>query len=355
MTSTLRPLIVHGSDAPPPSPEMVRATERVAEWLVARMGQHGGRTFHEIAPVEVRQVPWPIRGDRKAGAFPTALERHEVLLAFVIGAARGGNGWHYPPSRGAASVSAYSLEVAMRWPGARDDVQRHQIESDAVLIALHEMAHAAYDLRHASPDPWSSCRDDHLTCYMRRSTFRALPAGEGFDEDERRQIAQQTWLKAVPMLALVPPTPPPPPTPAPRVPWALALARAVVAAIRTQPAPMPVFRFGGPAFQRAPVLARKLIVRHFDVDDWEPAAAIGERESGWNTNAIRDTRHKTILPVGHQREWSAGWFQVNMLAHPEHGLADLLRPSYNVPAAAVIKRIEGWGAWLLSARALGLV
>ncbi len=341
--SVFAPRIIYTIGREQPSPEMVRAAAWVAQETNERMGRQSGWNCHNVAPVEVVEVPYPISPHFKARSGPGGLNEYEYRMDFVIGAAPGGTGWTYTdPTRGASAVSALSLEIAMALPAATTKSQRRLIAARSTYICAHEYAHMVYGLSHASRDPRGPCRDDHITCYMRMNTWMRLPAGTGFDAHEQAIIDNLPWLHKA------------------TGPSAAQLERLAAWARTLIPKPKPTpeldfSAFGTPAFSRAPANARRLITKYFRAEDWENAAAIGELESHWDTLAVNDTLGQTDLPSGWLPELSIGWFAINVDVHRQYSVAQMKNPELNVKAAAEIKDVEGWGAWLYSARAVGIV
>lgn len=229
--SRLLVYIVTDAEGPSPSAGERHAADLAAMWANEALARHGGRSLHQVLRAKWLVINSLIDRRRKPSADShPAYQRQDgdVVLAFVKGTMPGGSG-AYVGNGGYAAVSFGVLEGALRYDQARDDEQRHMIRRDVERLIVHELAHAAYGLKH--PVLRSELRDDsvrHLiTAYMSRATYRALPDGEGFSTSERGKIAQLDYLKVaeyiptiaaqvteeaaqrmVDALVLLPPTPP---------------------------------------------------------------------------------------------------------------------------------------------------
>jgi len=73
------------------------------------------------------------------------------------------------------------------------------------------------------------------------------------------------------------------------------------------------------------------------------AAAVAMAESGGDTAALNDTSAQAVFPPGVGPERSVGLWQVNVLAHPQYQVTDLVDPDANAAAAFEISR--GGSVW----------
>lgn len=104
--------------------------------------------------------------------------------------------------------------------------------------------------------------------------------------------------------------------------------------------PRPV---SGRQLRRAEV--EMLAVLYFPLKEVDHAVDVALLESAWHTDAWND-----------DGEDSRGLWQINVGAgaHPELAVWNLWDPMLNAWFAAIIYNLSGWGAWLNSARKLGL-
>ena len=114
-------------------------------------------------------------------------------------------------------------------------------------------------------------------------------------------------------------------------------------------------------FNRAPLIVRQAIAQaKWPWQLWDTAAAISELESGWDPTkenvttqggqiVLDDGTVITTVPEG-----SYGLFQINLKAHPNYTYPQILDPLANAMAGFEIYKAQGWGAWYISAKKLGL-
>jgi hypothetical protein len=97
---------------------------------------------------------------------------------------------------------------------------------------------------------------------------------------------------------------------------------------------------------------------------WVPAAEVAYLESGWNPRALLNTTGPDrpcgtpyTLPDGTRAyaEISKGLFQINVCVHEEPYPDAFFEPYENARKAYHIYLRQGWRAWYLSARKLGLI
>lgn len=99
-------------------------------------------------------------------------------------------------------------------------------------------------------------------------------------------------------------------------------------------------------------------------EEWENAANISFLESGWNAFAVDDTtgpltpcgtiiRHVNGVAISAER--SVGYFQNDSCQWPDWEWQRLYNARHNCGTAHMLWAEGGWGRWLFSAQALGLI
>lgn len=105
------------------------------------------------------------------------------------------------------------------------------------------------------------------------------------------------------------------------------------------------------------------VTEFFPEEQWDACASVSWLESNWDPFAVNDTTSPT-QPCGtylgtydgmrSYAERSVGWFQINSCNYPQWEWQRFYNTRHNVGTAHMIWRFQGWGAWLRSAKALGL-
>jgi len=112
-----------------------------------------------------------------------------------------------------------------------------------------------------------------------------------------------------------------------------------------------------------PAELRVCIQEFWPESEWNNAASVAQRESGWDAFAKNDTatRYGCGTPIGTVdgvpvvAERSIGYFQVNSCNYPGWEWERLYNARHNAGTAHMIWTTQGWRAWFFSARVLGLI
>lgn len=115
----------------------------------------------------------------------------------------------------------------------------------------------------------------------------------------------------------------------------------------------------------APIELQVAIQEFWPPDEWDNAAGIAQKESNYNAFALLDTTdadHPCGAPIGNRggvritAERSVGYFQINTCNLPaDWEWQRLYNARHNAGTAHDLWTRQGWGAWLFSARSLGLL
>lgn len=115
----------------------------------------------------------------------------------------------------------------------------------------------------------------------------------------------------------------------------------------------------------APAEIRDPIKEFWPAEEWDNAASISFRESGWRWNARNDTTRKGAVPCGTviatlggqpiTAEDSIGYFQINSCNYPTWDAGTLYNARQNAGTAHALWQDRGWSPWYFSAKDLGLL
>lgn len=103
---------------------------------------------------------------------------------------------------------------------------------------------------------------------------------------------------------------------------------------------------------RLPTAGMAAIRAHFDEKDWAAMAGLS-----WYESRNIETAHRLVAnpPPGFLPEDSRGPWQINVIAWPQFANTNLYNWENNAAAARVVLDEQGFSAWLISSRKLGLI
>lgn len=118
------------------------------------------------------------------------------------------------------------------------------------------------------------------------------------------------------------------------------------------------------AFERAPAELQAVIEEFWPEPEWDPAAAVAEKESNFDAFALNDTTDAehpcgaelpSIGNVVITAERSVGYFQINACNYPGWDWHRLYNARHNAGTAHALWTERGWSPWFFSATSLGLL